>query len=704
MLNDHSHVLHVDHVGHAGGANVADGVGVGVRVAVGIHQQMVRWIAIPLLVLTGFPSFAGEATTEAVEEATEYVSGRLTLGPLAMPDDIIEGVPFTAAKRKALFGDMHVHTTYSFDAYAFGTLATPYDAYRYARGKAIQHPTGMTMKLRQPLDFYAVTDHAMFLGISRIAADPNSFLGRSGKFDYMHGLNDPDNQVAGGGGNRTPAFGQILGDLLLAVADGSVDQTMLDDITRSAWADTIAAADMFYQPGRFTTFVAYEYTTSSNDRGNLHRNVLFRDTHRLPAVPFSRFHSQNPERLWDWMDGLRAQGIEAMAIPHNMNGSNGQMFKRVGWANNPIDDAYAKQRIRNEPLIELTQIKGTSETHPLLSSEDEWADFEIMPYRIATRLASEPNGSYVRQALLTGLAFEDAGVANPYKFGFTGASDTHTGAIADDEAEFYGKIGLLDANGRLKGSVPVAAEIAKTMEQNNAPRKTFGDRMFRDGAPITWGASGLTGVWAEKNNRGAIYDALRRKESFATTGPRIRVRLFGGYGWTDDLLEDRDYVETSYRDGVPMGAELIPGDGAPTLIATAVRDAKSAPLQRLQIIKGWTEDGEHHEQVFDVACADGGTVDPVTQRCPDNGATVDLSDCSISGDTGDGELAAVWQDPQFEPAHRAFYYVRALENPTCRWSTWDALRAGEAPREDTQFTIQERAWSSPIWYNPDLSD
>ena len=233
MLNDHSHVLHVDHVGHAGGANVADGVGVGVRVAVGIHQQMVRWIAIPLLVLTGFPSFAGEATTEAVEEATEYVSGRLTLGPLAMPDDIIEGVPFTAAKRKALFGDMHVHTTYSFDAYAFGTLATPYDAYRYARGKAIQHPTGMTMKLRQPLDFYAVTDHAMFLGISRIAADPNSFLGRSGKFDYMHGLNDPDNQVAGGGGNRTPAFGQILGDLLLAVADGSVDQTMLDDITRS---------------------------------------------------------------------------------------------------------------------------------------------------------------------------------------------------------------------------------------------------------------------------------------------------------------------------------------------------------------------------------------------------------------------------------------------------------------------------------------
>jgi hypothetical protein len=402
------------------------------------------------------------------------------------------------------------------------------------------------------------------------------------------------------------------------------------------------------------------------------------------------------------MDDLREQGIEALAIPHNMNGSNGQMFKLVDWAGDPLDDEYAEKRIRNEPLIEITQIKGTSETHPALSKNDEWADFEIMPYRIATRLHSQPGGSYVREALLNGLVFQDKGMTNPFKFGFTGASDTHTGATAENEAEFYGKIGLLDATARLKGSAPLAAEAAATAKANRAPVKDFNGKTYRDGAQITWGAAGLTGVWAEQNTRGAIYNALRRKETFATTGPRIKVRLFAGYNYADDILDERNALTQAYAEGVSMGSDLPPADGAPKFIAWASRDAQSAALQRLQIIKGWTSNGEHHERVYDVACAGGQSVDPMTHRCPDNGATVDLSDCSTAGD-GAAELKTVWTDPQFDPSHHAFYYVRVLENPTCRWSTWDALRAGEPAREDYPKTIQERAWSSPVWYNPDLT-
>ncbi len=624
-------------------------------------------------------------------------------GPLTMPDDVIVARPKDNAKRKALFGDMHVHTTYSFDAFAFGTLASPYDAYRYATGKVIRHPSGFKMRLRRPLDFYAVTDHAMFLGVSRIAADPSSDFAQRGHTPYMRDLNAPENQKPGGNPQRSKAFSTFLGDMLRGIGDGSIDADSVNNISRSAWSDTIAAAEQFNRPGRFTTFVAYEYTSSSTDQGNLHRNVFFKDADKLPGMPFSRFHDRNPEGLWDWLDDLREQGIEAMAIPHNSNGSNGQMFKLVDWADDPLDDAYAKKRIRNEPLIEITQIKGTSETHPSLSDTDEWADFEIMPYRIASRLPSQPSGSYAREALLNGLGFEDTGMTNPFKFGFVGASDTHTAAIADDESDFYGKIGLLDATAGLKGSVPVDADAAQTAKANNAPTHDYNGLTYRNGAPITWAASGLAGVWAEENTRESIYNALRRKETFATTGPRIKARLFAGYGFSADMIDEKNLVARGYADGVAMGSDLLPdGNKTPSFIAWATRDAQSAPLQRLQIIKGWTQDGKQHERVFDVACSDNGKVDPVTHRCPNNGATVDLSTCAISKKVGDAELKTVWQDPDFNPKHRAFYYARVLENPTCRWSTWDAIKAGTPPRDDFQQTVQERAWTSPIWFNPDL--
>jgi hypothetical protein len=434
----------------------------------------------------------------------------------------------------------------------------------------------------------------------------------------------------------------------------------------------------------------------------LHRNVIFRDTDKLPVMPFSRFHSQNPEGLWDWMDAIRAQGIEALAIPHNSNGSNGAMFMMVNWAGEPIDNAYAQQRIRNEPLVELTQVKGTSETHPLLSPEDEWANFEIMPFRVATTLYSEPKGSYARDALRKGLTLQDNGMTNAYQFGFVGASDTHTGAASLDEDNYFSKVGLLDSNGGLRGSEPLSAGDAELITAAGRVQvKDIGGEKYASGAYESWGASGLTGVWAEENTREAIYNAFRRKETFATSGPRMKVRLFAGYGLSDNNLANADELSAAYAAGVSMGSEIqAEGDSAPTLLAWAAQDPNSAALQRLQIIKGWSVDGESFEQVYDVACSDGGSVDPVTHRCPDNGASVDLSNCAISENLGAGELKANWMDPDFNEEQRAFYYVRALENPTCRWSTWDALRAGATPREDLQTTIQERVWSSPIWYVP----
>lgn len=642
------------------------------------------------------------ASNETAAPDIGNIQGPAFQDVLDMPADLVTANPDRNATRNVYFGDLHVHTTYSFDAFAFGTLATPRDAYRFAKGESIKHPAGFDMQLDEPLDFYAVTDHAMFLGVSRVVADPSTDFAKVANLEYMRNLNAPENMRPGGTTNRGMAFSSFLGDLLTGIVGGKFEQEDTYEITNSAWVDTIEAAEAFYEPGKFTTFVAYEYTTSSEDRGNLHRNVFFKDADRLPLIPLSRFHSRNPEGLWDWMDDLREQGVESLAIPHNSNGSNGQMFKLVDWAGNPLDDAYAEQRVRNEPLVEITQIKGDSETHPMLSDTDEWADFEIMPYRIATRLYSEPSGSYVREALLNGLAFEDKGIENPFKLGFVGATDAHIAATPVDESDFYGKIGLLDATPSLTGAIPMSEQAAKVALENNPDAvKEFDGKYYRTAAPITWGSSGLAAVWAEENTRESIYNAFRRKETFATTGPRIKLRFFGGYDFDADLLDRSDWVASAYRDGVAMGSDLLPKEGkTPTLVAWATRDLNSAPLQRLQVIKGWTVDGEHHEMVYDVACSDGLSVDPRTHRCPDNGAQVDLTDCSISTDVGAAELKAVWRDPDFNPAHRAFYYIRVLENPTCRWSTWDAIKAGHEPRPDFPATIQERAYTSPIWYQP----
>ena len=611
--------------------------------------------------------------------------------------------PEANPERNVYYGDLHVHTSYSFDAFAFGTMATPRDAYRFAKGEAIEHPAGYEIQLGRPLDFYAVTDHAMYLGIAREAADTSTELSRLPISEFLHDLNAPDNRGFWSLAKRARTFGTVVPQFTDEIQSGRISREMVDEVSRTAWLDTIQAADEANVPGRFTAFAGYEYTTSTEERGNLHRNVIFRDTERLPELPFSRLNSRNPEALWDWMDGLRAQGIESLAIPHNSNGSNGAMFSREDWDGDPIDERYATQRMRNEPLVEVTQVKGTSEAHPLLSDTDEWAGFEIMPYRVGTKQPSQPQGSYVRDAYRSGLELAADGAGNPYKFGLVGATDTHVGGGSDREDDYWSKTGVTDGTPDRRGSVPANPVIGLALSAIAPDLRTEvdGRTYFEFSAFEYWGASGLTGVWAEENTREAIYDAFRRKETFATSGPRIRLRFFAGYDFDASLLDAPDGLAHAYAEGVPMGADLpADGDRAPRFWVWALGDPVSAPLQRVQVIKGWADGGTSHEKVFDVACAGGEAPDPANHRCRANGASVDLDDCSFDADSGAMQLRTLWQDPEFQADQEAFYYVRALENPTCRWSTWEALRAGVEPRSDLPATVMERAWSSPIWYRP----
>ena len=619
----------------------------------------------------------------------------------ALPD-LDHSRPSANADRNAYFGDLHVHTTLSFDASAFGTTASPADAYRYAQGEAIKHPGGFEVQLAQPLDFYAVTDHGVLLGLINQAADTSTPVSQ---YDFAQPYNNINDSVDGGLldlGKRSKVFSNFVSDVVANLLDGTIDSAVVNDASNAAWIQTVEAADEAYKPGTFTTFAGYEFTSSTEEREALHRNVIFRGTARLPAVPFSRFNSMNPEGLWDWMDGLRQQNIESLAIPHNSNGSNGAMFMFTDWAGNAIDQEYADQRLRNEPLVEITQVKGTSDTHPLLSKNDEWADFEIFPLRTSTGINSDPPGSYVRNAWQRGLSMEEKDGANPYKFGAIGSSDTHTGAASLQEDNYFGKIGSFDSTAEKRGSIPASFLYGTLVKltANEMVEEVDGNNYLDFSGYKYWGASGIAGVWAEENTREAIYDALRRKETFATSGTRIKVRFFASYAFNNAPLNNPELVKDAYQNGTTMGSTLqADGNHQPTFLTWAVADPNTAQLQRIQIIKGWLKNGEHQEQVYDVACSDGLTVDPQTHRCPDNGAQVDLADCSTTANVGAGELKTLWQDPDFIAGQEAFYYVRVLENPVCRWSTWDALRAGKAPRSDLPVTIQERAWSSPIWYS-----
>ena len=534
-----------------------------------------------LKVLTGLFITVGLWSCTSPNDIVDYSDD------LAVIDPEPGSTPGYNEDKNVYFGDLHVHTKHSFDAYIFGTTATPDDAYEYAKGNAIQHPLGYDMQLREPLDFYAVTDHGFLLGSVEGWADPDN--GRAGT-EPFHNLNAPENLTQESIASRSQLFQTYVRNIAqysniwtrtvaYLTGDTARGSTIYDvDVHRTAWKDVIQSAQRHNDPGNFTTFVAYEFTASTtrsaNTKGasalgclltgngcnfdgappfenaNLHRNVIYKGN-KFTVEPFTRLKSVNPENLWSWMDDLRDRGVDTIAIPHNSNGSNGQMFEMENWEGLPISTQYAEFRMRNEPLVEMTQVKGTSETHPILSPNDEWADFEIMWQRVGNSSYSRPFGSYVRQAYLDGLGMEEEGRGNPYKFGMVGASDTHTGAISDDESDFHSKVGILDGTAVARGSVPISDQQVQDLTGGNAIRqlsfKKIGDRNFNNTVFNTWGASGLAAVWAEENTRDSIFDAFRRKETYATSGSRIKLRFFGGYDLDKTCLL---YTSPSPRDGL----------------------------------------------------------------------------------------------------------------------------------------------------------
>ena len=586
--------------------------------------------------------------------------------------------------RNAYFGDLHIHTKNSFDAYIFNVRTTPDDVYRFAKGEAVKHPSGYDISIwGEPLDFVAATDHGAYMGILPAMDTAGTKLSELPMAKDMFST-DPAKIVA--------AFQKVGGSVRNGVPiEGAFDQGIVDD----TWKQAIEAADRHYNPGKLTTFAAYEYTAvtvrggdgENFTGGNLHRNVVFKDS--APDRLFSTLNSVNPEDLWDWMDTQRTAGHDVMAIPHNSNVSDGKMFDSVTYDGSALSKNYAEQRMKNEPIVEMTQVKGTSETHPMLSPNDEFAGFEIYDKLLGSQVVSKTKGGFVREALANGLGIEKAVGANPYKFGMIGASDSHVVGGAFNEADYWSKVGIVDGTPEARGSVPPGG--AKTWE--GVTPSVNADNWFS-----RWGASGLAGVWAEENTREAIYGAMARKETFATSGPRMKVRFFASHDYSADILSGADLTSKAYASGVPMGGDLAAQDSSPTFLAWAMRDPLSAPLDRIQIVKVW-HDGQARERIYDVACSDGASPDTVTRRCPDNGASVDLDTCLASTGQGDPELRASWKDPDYDPSMSASYYVRVLENPTCRWSSWDALKAGTERNPDLPATIKERAYTSPIWIN-----
>ena len=471
--------------------------------------------------------------------------------------------------RNVYFGETHVHTSWSFDAYVFGnTLAGPEDAYQYALGKPIRHPGGYMVQIKRPLDFLAVTDHSEYMGTVRLANDPQSDLSKLPIAEKLKVRSKEDIQ-------------KVYLFLATSIITEPVTELISPEVAGSVWKRVVEIADKYNQPGRFTTFAAYEWSSTPDNR-NLHRNILFKDTKKVPSLPFTSIDSDHPEDLWKWMDGQRKAGNELLAISHNANLSDGVMFPlEVDSKGRPIDAAWAQSRVNNEPLAEIQQLKGASETHPALSPTDEFAGHEILEYLLGgIDRAPRLRGSYIREAYQNGLAMQDTRGYNPYKFGLVGAGDTHSTATSYTQSNYFGGHGLLDATpqGRLSG------------EKHSGM------------ASDRFATAGLGGVWAEENTREAIFAAMQRKETFGTSGVRIKVRLFGGWDFAPHALQKKDWVKTGYANGVPMGGELPAAKSkAPTFIVWAVKDPDDANLDRIQIVKGWTRNGQIFEKIYNVA-------------------------------------------------------------------------------------------------------
>ena len=582
--------------------------------------------------------------------------------------------------RNAYFGEEHIHTSWSVDAWLMGNRITgPDDAYKYAQGQTIKHPLGYDIHIETPMDWMGVTDHSEYVGVTRMANTPGSAVSKLPQAQPLI-LKDPNNQE-----EVQRAFTYLVN----LVGSPPVKAFMTPEVAGTVWSENVKIADQNNHPGKFTAFCSYEWTSQANNI-NLHRNIFFRDCTHVPQMPFSAMDSWHPEDLWKWMDAQRKAGNELLAISHNANLSSGWMYPiDMDSFGRPIDAAWASSRDRNERLVEIKQIKGQSETHPLLSPNDEFASYELFEALLGlgptVGKIDSIQGSYGRQALKDGITMQDVRGYNPYKFGMAGGSDSHNTGSPYRQDNFYGG----------------HAQIDGTVDRRMAGVMAFGTMDVRMENP-----GGLTGVWAEENTRESLWDAMYRKETFGVSGPHIKVRFFGGWNYNADSLKAKDWVHQAYANGVPMGADLpvMPQGGkgtAPTFVVWAVKDPTSGNLDRIQVIKGWSKNGQSFEKIYDVVWS--GTdrkPDKWSGRVPAIKSTVDLEKATYTNDVGSTELSTVWTDPDFDPSLHAFYYARVLEIPTPRWTLMQAVKAGVQPPDNVPLTGQERAWSSPIWYTP----
>ena len=583
---------------------------------------------------------------------------------------------------RPLWGDQHLHTSWSADAVASGARVGPEEALRLARGEEIKSSTGQPVRLSRPLDWLVVADHSDALGvmIEVLAGDPKL-------------LTDPTvkrwNQQMNAGIEESM---KATMEIITLQGQGKIPAVLTDPaLSFNIWKKSTAIMEKYNEPGRFTAFIGYEWTSNYGGGNNLHRNVIYRDGKDKAdlVAPLTTFVTENPEDLWKWMQDYEDKtGGRVLAIPHNGNLSNGLMFDLKTFKGEPLTKEWAQTRAKWEVLYEVTQGKGTSEQHPSLSPNDEFAKFEIWDKGNLNVVPKKPgmiNTEYVREALKNGLAVEARLGANPFKYGLAGGTDAHTGLTAAEENNYYGKY---------PSSEP-------------SPERWSENAYDVDGRTIKgWelGASGYTAVWAMDNTRAAIWDAMKRKETYASTGPRMSVRFFGGFDFVAADAQTRELGALGYQKGVPMGGDLkaAPAGKKPTFLVAASKDPLSGNLDRIQVVKGWVDKaGKTHEKIYNVVWSDPAKrKQSANGKLPPVGNTVDLKTATWRNSIGATELVTVWKDPEFDPALRAFYYARVIEIPTPRWTAFDVVRFGIKMGPEVPMTLQERAFTSPIWYSP----
>jgi hypothetical protein len=649
-------------------------------------KALVRSTAIAVAMMSCLALTAYAADEEVIEGhvGTASKANLEKVFPVKPPYSPYAGRNFPT---RPFFGDTHLHTAFSMDAGAFGARLGPKEAYRFARGEEIVSNTGQPVRLSRPLDFLVVADHSDGFGFFPLlmGGDPTLLATEQGKRWYE--------QIKGGKGAEAAM------DIIISFGKNQLPKGFPLPGTRayrSAWQEIIKAAEAYNDPGRFTAFIGFEWTSNTGGN-NLHRNVIFRENGAKaglvePYTTLKPLGSDNPEDLWKWMAATEEKtGSEVLAIAHNGNLSNGLMFPTIEAFGKKIDRIYAETRAKWERLYEVTQTKGTGEAHPFLSPNDEFANFEI--WDKGNLDGSVPKTKdmleyeYAREALKNGLVLEAKLGTNPYKFGLIGSSDAHTGLSALEEENFFGKTAPQE---------PSPERMQKAFFKNPKTGITVMD----------WevSASGYAAVWAMENTREAIFDAMQRRETYGTTGPRMAVRFFGGWDFEPADGHNRLPAAIGYAKGVPMGGDLssAPAGKSPTFLVAALKDPIGANLDRIQIVKGWVDaQGAVQEKVYDVVWGDANKRKPGPDgKLPPVGSTVDVPNATWTNTIGDPELITVWKDPDFDAKQRAFYYARVIEIPTPRWTAYDAKRFGTKPLPGTTMTLQERAYTSPIWYTP----